>query len=127
MFTRYKPATVAPPSSKFCHAMAVEGATRWLHLSGQVGANPDGALAGDAEAQMEQCWRKILAILEDAGMARDNMVKVTALLTDASLVPLYREVRDRMLEGYECASTLMVISALAHPDWVVEIEAIAAE
>mgnify|MGYP004000076599 CR=1 FL=1 len=126
MFARYKPTTVAPPSSKFCHGVAVEGAGRWLHLSGQVGCNADGAIAGDAEAQMLQCWRNILNIIEDAGMSRDNLVKVTAYVTDASLVPLYRETRDQMLDGYECASTLLVISALAHPDWVVEIEAIAA-
>ena len=56
----------------------------------------------------------------------DNLVKVTAYVTDASLAPLYRETRDQMLDGYECASTLLVISALAHPDWVVEIEAVAA-
>ena len=126
MFARYKPTTVAPPSSKFCHGVAVDGAGRWLHISGQVGCNPDGTYADDAKAQMQQCWRNIFAILEEAGMSRDNLVKVTAYVTDASLVALYREVRDQMLDGYECASTLLVISALANPDWVVEIEAIAA-
>ena len=38
----------------------------------------------------------------------------------------YRQVRDRMLAGATPASTLLVISALANPDWLVEIEAIAA-
>jgi len=126
MFTRHKPATVAPPSSKFCHAVGVEGAARWLHVSGQVGATPEGAVAGDAGAQMEQCWRNILNILADAGMERDNLVKVTGYITDAALIGSYREVRDRILEGYECASTLVVVAALANPDWVVEIEAVAA-
>jgi 2-iminobutanoate/2-iminopropanoate deaminase len=126
MFTRHKPKTVAPPSSKFCHAVGVEDARRWIHLSGQVGATLDGKCAGGAEAQMEQCWRNIMNILADAGMSRDNLVKVTAYITDAGLVPVYRQVRDRVLDGYECASTLVVVSALANPDWVVEIEAVAA-
>ena len=126
MFTRHKPASVAPPSSKFCHAVGVENAQRWLHLSGQVGATPAGEIAGGPEDQMAQCWRNILNILADAGMGRDNLVKVTAYVTDAALIGAYRETRDRMLEGYECASTLVVVAALAHPDWVVEIEAVAA-
>jgi 2-iminobutanoate/2-iminopropanoate deaminase len=127
MFTRHKPKTVAPPSSKFCHAVGVAEARRWLHLSGQVGQTAEGRVGGGPEAQMEQCWRNILNILEDAGMARDDLVKVTAYITDAGLVALYRQVRDRMLNGYECASTLVVVSALANPDWVVEIEAVAAQ
>ncbi|MBT6096287.1 MAG: RidA family protein [Rhodospirillaceae bacterium] len=126
MLTRYKPATVAPPSSNFCHGVAVEGAGRWLHMSGQVGCTQDGTLASGADGQMRQCWRNILAIAADAGMGRDNLVKVTAYITDASLIAVYREARDEILEGYECASTLVVVDALAHPDWVVEIEAIAA-
>lgn len=126
MFSRHKPATVAPPSSNFCHAVGITDAAHWLHVSGQVGCTPDGQVAGDAEAQMEQCWRNILNILDDAGMRRTNLVKVTAFITDAQLVGLYREARDRMLDGHECASTLLVVSALAHPDWVVEIEAVAA-
>ena len=127
MFTHHKPATVAPPSSKFCHAVGVEGAGRWLHLSGQVGCTQAGEVAGDATAQMEQCWKNIENILADAGMDRTNLVKVTAYITDAALVGTYREVRDRILDGYECASTLVAVSALGNPAWVVEIEAVAAQ
>ncbi len=127
MLTRYNPRTVAPPSSKFCHAVGVEDARRWLHVSGQVGCTLDGKVAGDAEAQMAQCWRNILNILDDANMGPDNLVKISAFITDAALVGLYRKVRERMLDGRECASTLLVVSALASPDWVVEIEAVAAD
>ena len=65
-------------------------------------------------------------ILEDAGMAKTNIVKVTVFITDTDLVSTYRVVRDRQLEGHLTASTLLVVSALAHSEWLVEIEAVAA-
>lgn len=75
--------------------------------------------------QMELCWTNIFAILDEANMNKANLVKVTAYITLSSLVPLYREVRDRMLDGHECASTLVVVTALVDPSYVVEIEAVA--
>lgn len=101
-------------------------ATRWLHISGQVGVKADGSLAGGTEAQMVECWRRIFELLDSADMARENLVKVTAYLTNASDVGLYRVVRDRMLEDFETASTLVIVAGLADPNWTVEIEAIAA-
>ena len=53
-------------------------------------------------------------------------MKVTAYLTSTNFVPLYREIRDRKLNGVECASTLVVVTALVDPNLVVEIEAAAA-
>lgn len=101
-------------------------ATRWLHLSGQVGVAPDGTLAEGAEAQHAQVWRNVLALLEAAGMGPRNLVKITAYVTSAEQVATFRQVRDRLLGGAEPASTLLVVAALANPDWLVEIEAVAA-
>jgi enamine deaminase RidA (YjgF/YER057c/UK114 family) len=121
-----KPAGVAPPFSHYSHGVEVGAGARWLHISGQVGIDPDGRLATDAAGQMELAWRNVLAILEDARMGPRDLVKVTAFLVRGSDTPLYREVRDRMLDGAEPASTLLIVAGLAHPDWLVEIEAIAA-
>ena len=126
MITRHNPATIAPPASAYVQGYEVADATRWLHVSGQVGARPDGTTPAGTEAQMEECWTRIFAVLESAGMRPANIVKVSAFLTDPGDVGLYREVRDRRLDGHEAASTLLVVSALAHPDWTVEIEAVAA-
>jgi len=126
MLTTHTPAAISPPSSAYAHGVSAPTEARWLHVSGQVGLNDDGSLAGDAAAQMKACWTRIFAVLEDAGMNKDNIVKVTAFITDAALVGTYREVRDRCMDGHLSASTLLVVSGLAHPDWVVEIEAVAA-
>ncbi|MDH3772222.1 MAG: RidA family protein, partial [Nitrospirota bacterium] len=66
------------------------------------------------------------AILDSAGMTRQDLVKVTVYLTRTEDIGRYRDVRDRMLQGAEPASTLLIVAGLASPDWLVEIEAVAA-
>ncbi len=126
MLRKHNPSAIAAAFSRYSLGVEAPATARWLYVSGQVGVAPDGAFADGPEAQMEAAWRNVLAILESAGMGAGDLVKVTAYLTRAEDTGLYREVRDRMLAGAEPASTLLVISALAHPDWLVEIEAVAA-
>lgn len=59
-------------------------------------------------------------------MKKANMIKVTGYVTRPDDIGLFRQVRDRLMEGHEPASTLVVVAGLANPDWIVEIEAIAA-
>ena len=126
MLRKHNPSAIAAAFSSYSLAVEAPAQARWLYVSGQVGVTPDGAFANGPEAQMEAAWRNVLAILDSAGMGAGDLVKVTAYLTRAEDTGLYRQVRDRMLGGAEPASTLLVISALAHPDWLVEIEAVAA-
>ena len=122
--TRHNPAASVQPASSY--GVAVEGAARWLAISGQVGLDPDGTLAGDTRAQMRRCFGNLRAVLADAGMDLENLVKITAFITEPDAVATFREVRDEALQGHRCASTLLVVHALAHPDWTVEVEALAA-
>ncbi|MFI4985871.1 MAG: RidA family protein [Alphaproteobacteria bacterium] len=124
--TRLNPPSVPKPPSR--HAQAVESASglRWLHMSGQIGLDAGGKLAATDEGQHEQVWRNILSLMAAAGMAPHHLVKATAYVTSADQVAHYRTVRDRVLNGVEIASTLVIVAALANPAWVVEIEAVAA-
>ncbi len=126
MLKKHNPSAIAAAFPSYSLAVEAPAQARWLYVSGQVGVAPDGAVADGSEAQMEAAWRNVLAILDSAGMGPGDLVKVTVFLTRAEDVGLYRQVRDRMLAGAEPASTLIVITALAHPDWLVEIEAVAA-
>jgi len=126
MFTIHNPKSIAAPASTYAQGVTVEGASRWLVASGQVGSLPDGSLAGNSRSQMQTCWDRIFAILDDAGMTKENIVKVTVFLTRPEDVGLYRDVRDANLDGHIAASTLLIISGLANPEWLVEIEAVAA-
>ena len=126
MLAKHNPNTIAAAFSNYSLGVEAPAQARWLHVSGQVGVTPDGSLAQGPEAQLETAFRNILAILNSAGMGPHDLVKVTVFLTRAEDVGLYRQVRDRMLAGATPASTLLIISALANPGWLVEIEAIAA-
>ena len=127
MVTRHNPATAPAPFSAYSQGFEVPSGARWLHVSGQVGVTAEGRLAEGVAAQTEQAWRNVLTILEAAGMAPGDLVKVTAFLVDPAGVPVYREVRDRLLDGAEPASTMILVSGLASLDWLVEIEAVAAK
>jgi enamine deaminase RidA (YjgF/YER057c/UK114 family) len=126
MLSKHNPNTIAAAFSSYSLGVEAPAQARWLHLSGQVGVAPDGSLAEGPEAQMETAFRNLLAILNSAGMGPHDLVKVTVFLTRREDIGRYRQVRDRMLAGATPASTLLVIAALADPDWLVEIEAVAA-
>src|SRR3546814_19557662 len=75
---------------------------------------------------MDQAWRNILAILDDAGMDAGNLVKITAYLTRRDDLTASREMRDRHLTALTPASPLLLLSGLVDPSRLVEIEALAA-
>lgn len=123
----HNPNTVAQPAGPYSHGVEVPPNARWLYISGQIGIAPDGTVPSDFEAQAEQCWRNIKAILAAAGMGVENLVKCTHFVTRAADVATYGKVRTRSLGEARPASTLLVISALARPDLLVEVEAVAAK
>lgn len=122
----FNPPDIAKPFSRYSHGAAIEGPARWLHISGQVGARPDGTLEQGFEAQARRSWSNLLGVLKAGGMERGDLVKVNVFLTRASDVPASRQFRDEALAGAAPASTLLVIPALAHPDLLIEVDAIAA-
>ena len=101
-----------------------------LFLSGQVAQNEQGEIVGkgDAEAQIEQIFRNMQAVLAAGGSSLDRVGKINILTTSMEYLPAIRTVRDRVFApvGHVPASTLAIISSLAYPDYLVEIEAIAA-
>ena len=126
--TTRNPSSIAPPQARYSHSVEIPANARTLYVSGQVGVNPQGALAPTIEEQSENCWRNIKAILEDAGMSLDDLVRVNSYITDARFVEGFRIGRDRVITGDHIpASTLVVVSGLAAPDMLVEVEAVAAK
>ncbi len=112
--------------------MAPGAATRMgdlVFVAGEVPHDRDGNLVGkgDVRAQTGQVFRNLEAVLEAAGSGLDKVGKVTVLTTRLEYRPIIHEVRARTLEaaGHLPASTLAVVTSLADPEWLVEIEAIA--
>jgi len=121
---RVNPPGVHTPQANYSQATRV-GNT--LYISGQLPLDVDGTLVGpgDAEAQAEQCYRNVKAIVEHFGGTMDDIVKIGQYITDLASRPLVARPRDRYLGTPGPASTLVVIKGLAVPDALVEIEAIA--
>ncbi len=122
---KINPSSIAAPVGAYSHAIAAPAAGRWLHLSGQVGIRPDGSLPDDFAGQAQAAWSNVRAILEDADMSIENLVKVTTFLVDRGDLPALNGVRAPFLGEHRPASTLLVVAALARPEWRIEIEAVA--
>lgn len=119
------PATVAPPLGLYSQAVLVSAPGRWLTVAGQVGVRADGTLADGFAAQAEVALANIGAILAAAGMDATNLVKVTTFVTEAGDLPALGPIRAAFLGAARPASTLLVVKALARPEWLIEIEATA--
>ncbi len=117
------PETVVKPASSYVQAVVHAAAAERIVVSGQLGLKPDGSLAGDLEAQMRQAWHNVFAVLAAGGFARTDLIRATIYVTQPGQVALYRRIRDEMLDGHLCANTYLEISALAAPEFEVEIEA----
>jgi len=72
-------------------------------------------------------WQNILAVLAEGGMGVQDLVKVTSFLTRKEDYAKFGPVRARYLGEHRPASTLLVVSALARPEFLVEVEAVAAK
>jgi enamine deaminase RidA (YjgF/YER057c/UK114 family) len=99
---------------------------RWLLTSGTPGLSTGGELPPDITGQAELAWEHVVRILGSAGMTVADVVKVTQYLTRAEDIPAYGKVRSRFLGGARPASMLLVIPQLVRPEFLVEVEIVAA-
>jgi enamine deaminase RidA (YjgF/YER057c/UK114 family) len=98
-----------------------------IYLRGQVGTDFDGNLVGrgDAAAQTEQAMHNVRVLLEECGVTLEHIVKITIYITDPRWrEPVYRVI-GTWLKGVYPVSTGVVVSGLAQPDWLMEIDVIA--
>jgi len=122
--------TLIPPAG-YSHIAKVNHGTI-VYLSGQVASDASGKLIGEGnfEAQAEQVFRNLKIAVEAAGGTMADIVKLNIYLVaevDQAAVPKLRAIRDRHVNAEQPpASTLVVVSRLARPGWLVEIEAVAA-
>ena len=118
-----KPADVHIPQG-YNHAWK---AGNTVFTAGQIALDKDGNLVGkgDFVAQAEQVFKNLKAVLSASGASLDDVVKLTTYLTRMEDLAGLRDVRPRFFTGEPAASTLLFISALANPDLLIEVEAIA--
>jgi len=128
--TRINPPELGTPPG---YSQVVEvTASRIIFIAGQTALDRDGSLIGknDFAVQAEQVFRNLSFALQASGCTASNLVKLTVFLTDMDNLTSYREARNRF---FACvtppaapAVTLVEVSKLYGPDFMIEIEAIAA-
>jgi enamine deaminase RidA (YjgF/YER057c/UK114 family) len=122
------PATIAPPFARYSHGVILPPGMRLLATSGQLGLAADGTVPRGAQAQADICFGNLDALLAEAGGGRAHVVRLNAYVTDRTHMAGYMAARDGWLAGVAVlpASTLMIVSGFTRPEFVVEVEMLAA-
>ena len=129
------PATegLSAPLSEYSNVVLVSAPQQLAFISGQVALDADGNLSADRsiEGQTRQVFANIERCLEAAGMGWNHVLKWTTYLTDAADVPgFYRARREFFAEVYPSGkypgNSLLLVSGLVRPEFLVEIDAVAA-
>ncbi|MSQ28328.1 MAG: RidA family protein [Dehalococcoidia bacterium] len=118
----FKPATYTP-------VVRVGPGHTTIYIAGQTSQDAAGQVvgAGDIRAQAVQVFENLKRALAAVGAGFDDLVKMNIYLTDPRFREPLAEVRGRYLTGRLPVSTLVTVAALAHPDYLLEIEVIAAK
>ena len=124
---RTNPPSLSRPTG-YTHVVEVSGPVRTIYIAGQVSADKDGNVVGpaDMKAQAEQVFKNLQAALAAAGATFADVVKMNTYATDLTNVQAIREVRARYFGDAAPASTLVQVVRLARPEYLLEIEVIAA-
>ena len=126
MNTPVTPSGLAPLAAQYSHAVLTVAPERLLHTSGVVPTAPDGSVPPALAEQVEVVWSSLRAILDEAQMAVTDVVAVTTYAVAGEDLQVVMAARDRAMGGHRPASTLVVVPALARPEWRVEIALVAA-
>ena len=128
--TRINPPELGTPPG-FSQVVDIR-AGRIIFIAGQTAVDRDGNVVGknDFAAQATQVFRNLAIALEAAGCTAANLVKLTVYLTDMDNLSRYREARNAFFASVTPpaapAVTLVEVAKLYGPDFMIEIEAIAA-
>lgn len=121
------PPTIRPPFARYSHGMEIPPGARLVCCSGQLGVGSDDQVPPGVEAQAELCFANIAAILGEAGMGLADIVRINAYVTGREHMKGYMAVRDRVVGTPPPASTLVIVSGFTRPEFLVEVEVIAAK
>jgi len=123
--------TIATPEAKpvanYKMATRREGG-RLLYVSGQVAWDTSGDIVGkgDMATQARQVFQNLRQVLQAAGGDLKDLMKITTYITKIDDFPAVAEARSEVFQGELPASTLIVVKSLFHPDFLIEVEGVAA-
>lgn len=120
------PQDIHPPFAPYSHGLVVPPGSRLVFCSGQLGIAADAQVPRGCAAQTRLCFDNVAAILREAGLGLEHIVRINAYVSGREHLADYMAVRNTLfLEPYP-ASTLMIVSGFARPEFLVEVEVVAA-
>ena len=119
--------TEAKPVANYKMATRMEGG-RLLYTAGQVARDAEGNVLGkgDIRLQARQVFQNLRQVLQAAGGDLSDLLKMTTYITRSEDFPAVAEVRSSFFPGQLPASTLIIVTRLAQPDLLIEVEGMAA-
>jgi enamine deaminase RidA (YjgF/YER057c/UK114 family) len=117
----------AKPVANYKMATRMEGG-RLLYIAGQVARDAEGNVLapGDIHTQARKVFENLRRVLQAAGGDLADLLKITTYLTRIEDLPAVAEVRTQFIPGELPASTLIIVTRLAQPDLLIEVEGMAA-
>lgn len=115
------------PSGHFSHATTIEARGRLVFISGMTAHQPDGSVAGvgDVETQTRRVCENVKAAVEAAGGTLDDICRVDVFVRNMEHFDTIHKVRREFFSPPLPASTMVEVTKMTHPDYLVEISAIA--
>ena len=126
--TRTNPKTISKPFTNYAHVVTVEGAKKLVFCAGQVAADVKGWVLppDNFDAQAKMVMKNLKAALAAGGAKLSDVTKVTIYICNPHDVPKARGILFDYFGKHPPGSTLCVLCGLANPNFLLEIEAIAA-
>lgn len=122
----FNPSSVPPPQAEYHHGVLVPAGAQLLYTAGQLGFRPDGSLADGIEEQARWAFRNLVNVLREVGFEPADLIKIQLFLKEQSYLETVEAVRNEVLGDARPASTLMVVKSLAKPEFLFEVEGVAA-
>src|ERR671932_2678743 len=118
---------IRQPSGHFSQAISVEVRGRLVFISGMTARRPDGTIAGvgDIEAQTRQVCENVKAAVEAAGGTLDHVCRVDVYVRNMEHFEAIHKVRAEYFKPPLPASTMVEVTKMTSPDYLIEINAIA--
>ena len=121
---RLQPEGMSPNANRYTHVIKIGP---WVFIAGQTASNERGDVmgVGDPAAQVEQVYRNLAKAAESVGGTLADIVKTTTYVVGEEHLDTVRAARAGRFGDAPPTSTLVVVSRLARPEFIVEIEAVA--
>lgn len=122
-----KSARLAVPNGHFSQATTIEAKGKMVFISGMTARRADGTIAGigDVEVQTRQVCENLKAAVEEAGGSLDDIVRVDCYVRNIEDFPVIHKVRAQYFRPPVPASTMVEVSKMVKPEYLIEISAIA--